>query len=292
MFETGPTLAALQAMLGVAQKWLQSQSAAPPVGTSDSLLSLLQTVDLSKLRAASGLPQLFSALSAQLYEQGHAEAGEGMLLLGLFADRTARQPASDAVVEVAVRQRSPLLPILQLYQTTLRYRADRPFDPQQYRAGLRELAAEGCQKDDADRMLAVLQALADYPHGDRGLARAALRQSLEWAERDGLVVPRLSYHYAEQVGTRRRLIELDLSLGGGLALTGATNQFGAGVSSLDDSVRELRPTLWPKATAEADERAMRFYVHAATLRALRRLGWRCMAGSCAVWSTMPRQKRV
>lgn len=265
LFETGPTLTALRAAIAAAQRFLQSPGAGVPSGTQDSLLSLLRTVDLARLRSASGLPELFAELSTELYGQGQTEAGEGMLLLGLFADLTAFKAPSDALVQAAVEHRSPLLPLLQLYQSTLRYRSDLPFDPKDYRARLRELAAEGCQEDDEERTLDILQALADYARRDRAKARAALRKSLERAEQDGLVVPRLTYHYVEQVGTRLLQLQLDLSLGGGIALTAATNQFSFGLSSLDHSGRELRRTLWPTGTTEADERAMRFYVHAATL---------------------------
>lgn len=268
IFATGLTLTALRSTLGVVQRWLKSASTAPLGGASDSILALLQTLDLSRLRAASGLPELFSELAAQTYQHGHPEAGEGMLLLGLFADLAVIKPASDVLVETAARLRSPLLPILQLYQTTLIFRAERPFDPKHYRAGLREVAAASCQEADAAQTLDILQALSDYARGEHRPARAALRQSLERAEREGLVVPRLTYHYAEQLGGKRLQLDLDLSLGGGLVVTGATNQFGIGMSSLDGSVRELRRTLWPKATMESDERAMRFYIHAATLYAI------------------------
>ena len=57
-----------------------------------------------------------------------AGIGPGLLLLGLFADLAVIKPASDVLVETAARLRSPLLPILQLYQTTLIFRAERQRD--------------------------------------------------------------------------------------------------------------------------------------------------------------------
>lgn len=250
----------LRALLGLWQGVLGGGGAAP-----DSLIALISGLPLEPLRTARDLPALCGALSAVLFEKGQGEAGEGLLLAGLFAAHSMRQPASNALVDVAARHHSRLLPLLNLYQTGFVYQADKPLAPSAFRDGLHALAAESCQEAGADQTMAILQALGDYAAGARDQARAALRRSLDAAERDGLSVPALTYEYAEQVGTRRLQLKLDLNFGGSLAQAGNVGQLSVGVSSLTGATRELRHDFQPERRADSDERALRLYVHAAAL---------------------------
>jgi hypothetical protein len=258
---SGASPEALRALLGLWQGVLGGDARAAP----DSLIALLGGLPLERLRTSGELPALCAELSAALFEKGQAEAGEGLLLAGLFAAHSLRQPASDALVEVGARHHSRLLPLLKLYQTGFVARTDKPLDHRAFRDGLRALAADSCQETGVDQTMEILQALGDYASGERVQARAALRRSLEAAERNGLSVPQLAAQYAEQVGTRRLQLKLDLNFSGSLAQAGSVGQLSVGVSSLTGATRELRLDFQPETGGDSDERALRLYVHAAAL---------------------------
>ncbi len=104
-------------------------------------------------------------------------------------------------------------------------------DPAAYAEGMRRATDDACQAPDAEATLAVMGAIHDRAAGKKREAVEALDRALDHADDAGLGVPRMSYRYAEKTATKVFTVDVEVSYGSGILLSGNTFQLGLGLRS-------------------------------------------------------------
>lgn len=209
------------------------------------------------------LASAFLSYSKSFYEKGQPDQGDVFLLGTLLITSVRRQPPPKEAIALAAAHHSRIEWALSLFAEAAAADANGRPNVAAYAAGVRASAASLCAPGRVDDTIDVMGAVAQFTEGKRKEARAALDAVLGRADAEGLVVPKVSYQYAEKHDKKVFTLSFGLTYGLGFVDGANTFQVGLGLSTLAERTSKLTVT-----AASADETAIetaRWYVRAAAL---------------------------
>ena len=199
------------------------------------------------------------------YAKGQADQGD-VFLLGTILVTAVRDTAPPKeAIELAAANRSRIGWALSLFAEVASAEATGKVDVAAYAPAARKAAEEACAIARAGDTIEVLGAVGQWTAGKRKEARAAFSGVLARAEREGLVVPRLSYQYTEKHDKKMFTLSFALTQGAGFVNSANTAQVGLGFSTLPERWTKL--TTGSASPEETAEETARYYVRTAALAA-------------------------
>ncbi len=220
--------------------------------------------DVETSAAQGDLAALFAAYADRAYEADADSQGDLLLLLALSVSLSRESPMAPLAVETARSHDRPVLLPLLMYD---RKTGGATVDPAPLLAAMKSAGKTGCAPPDPAMVIAVRRAIYDFGHGERENALRRLDRVVADATRKGLVVPRQTYSYLQQAGTRYLKAVQSVSLGEHLLEESGTFNVGLGYASRGPEGGKLEVELAGASTPEALKEAARYYAHTAAISA-------------------------
>ncbi len=215
-----------------------------------------------------GREDLLGALvsfSKAAYAKGQTDQGDVLLLGTLLLTATGKTAPPKEALELAAQHGSRIEWALQMFAEASAAEATGKPNVLAYAANARRTLDEQCAVARVDDVVSVMGAVAQFGEGKRKEARAALSGVLARADEGGLVVPKISYQYAEKHDKKLFTLSFGLTYGLGFVEGGNTFQIGLGLSSIAE--RSAKLTVSAASPEETAPETARFYVRTAALAA-------------------------
>ncbi len=207
--------------------------------------------------------------ATRLHAAGDRSRGDVLLLMLAGMSAAGQQGLPDTAIELAERARSRARWVLVERDASARLNSGLPVDGARLRAALKDAVPPACGRATTEMVADVAVAASAFRAGRRDEARTTMRALVERLERTPPVLPRTTYSYRENVGTRVFQATLGMTPSAGLLTSSNSFQAGLGFQSVPmPHTSTLRVSVDPSGAAATEENAGRFTVHVAALAAV------------------------